>query len=74
MGTGRWGEKGRGREEEREGDSTDKYTQVQTQHNKTQRTQGRTKNTTMGDRGILRSFVGRSPDICQGGVEGLYIQ
>ena len=35
MGAGRWGARG-GEREEREGESTDKYTQVQTQHNKTQ--------------------------------------
>ena len=55
MGAGRWGEGG-GEREEREGERTDKYTQVQTRHNKTQTTQGRKKNTTKGESGILRSF------------------
>ena len=55
MGAGRWGEGG-GEREEREGESTDKYTQVQTQHNTTQNNTREGRNTTRGKSGkILRS-------------------
>ena len=70
MGAGRWGKKG-GEREEREGESTDKYTQVQTQHNTTQ------NNTMEGKEYYTREIgenpkvgEGRSPDISQGGGSG----
>ena len=62
---------GGGEREEREGESTDKYTQVQTQHNKTQNNtreeeeyykRGSGKNPKVGE--------GRSPDSSQGGGSG----
>ena len=49
------GGKGGEEREEREGESTARNTQVQTQHNKTQQNKEKGKNTTKGDRGILRS-------------------
>ena len=68
MGAGRWGEKGREREERGTGEHS-------TQHKSTQ--QG--TNNTRRRKGILHGGnpkvgEGRSPDISQGGVEGLYIQ
>ena len=50
------GGKGGGEREEREGESTARNTQLQPQHNKTQQHKEKGKNTTKGDRGILRSF------------------
>ena len=65
------GGKGGGEREEREGESTNKYTQVQTRHNKTQ-------NNTREEEEILQKGIGenpkvgegRSPDISQGGGSG----
>ena len=64
-----------GEREEREGESTNKYTQVQTQHNKTQNNTREGRNTTRGKSGNPKVGEGRSPDILlQGGVEDLNIQ
>ena len=49
------GGQGGGEREEREGESTDKYTQVQRRHNKTQQHKGRKGILHEGIRGILRS-------------------
>ena len=55
MGAGREGGRG-GERDEREGESTNKYTQVQTRHNKTQNNTREGRKTTRGNRGkILRS-------------------
>ena len=55
MGAGRWGERG-GEREERERESTNKYTQVQTRNNKTQHTREEEVILKEGNRGkILRS-------------------
>ena len=67
---------GKGGEErgEREGESTDKYTQVQTKAQKdTKQHKGGRRNTKRGI-GNPKVVRGRSPDIFQGGVGGLYIQ
>ena len=66
MGAGRWGERGVEREE-REGESTARNTQD------TNNTRGRERilQRGIGDPKVVR---GRSPDIFQGGVGGLYIQ
>ena len=73
VGAGRWGE--RGRRERREGGG--EHRQVHTSTNKAQQD---TNNTREGKR-ILQGGIGdpkvvggRSPDIFQGGVGGLYIQ
>ena len=62
------GGKGGGERGQREGESTDKYTQLQTRHNKTQTTQGKEKNTT---RGILRSSKAAVRIFVRGG-SGVY--
>ena len=64
-----------GEREEREGESTDKYTQVQTQHNKTQNTREGKEYYTRESGKNPKVGEGRSPDILlQGGVEVLNIQ
>ena len=66
------GGKGGGEREEREGESTDKYTQVQTRHNKTQKHKGKKGILYEGNPKVGES---RSPDIVlQGEVGVLNIQ
>ena len=65
---------GKGGGERREGGgSTARNTQVHNRHTQTQTTQEKGKNTTRGI-GDPKVVQGRSPDIFQGGVGGLYIQ
>ena len=67
--------KGGGEREEREGESTDKYTQVQTRHNKTQKHKGRKEYYTRESGKNPKVGEGRSPDILlQGEVGVLDIQ
>ena len=69
------GGQGGGEREEREGESTDKYTQVQTRHNKTQKHKGRKEILHEGNGRNPKVGEGRSPDILlQGGVEVLNMQ
>ena len=65
------GGKGGGEREEREGESTDKYTQVQTRHNKTQNNTREGRKYYTGEIGENPKVgEGRSPDISQGGGSG----
>ena len=62
---------GGGEREEREGESTNKYTQVQTRHNKTQNNTREGKEDDTRESGKNPKVgEGRSPDISQGGGSG----
>ena len=72
MGAGRWGKRGGGERREGGGRAQAKYTEVQTQHNKTQNTR---EEEVILKEGNPKVGEGRSPDILlQGEVGVLNIQ